>query len=117
MAGKTGTTQAARDAWFVGFSADYVAGVWMGYDDNTPADRRDRRRPARRDLARGDGPGARRHPARAAADVHPRTAHTPDSRREYQRGTASPRRNGEQRQPDMAENILREVLGALQGKN
>ena len=35
-AGKTGTTQAARDAWFVGFSADYVAGVWMGYDDNTP---------------------------------------------------------------------------------
>ncbi len=36
LAGKTGTTQAARDAWFVGFSADYVAGVWMGYDDNTP---------------------------------------------------------------------------------
>ncbi|MEA5159669.1 PBP1A family penicillin-binding protein [Cereibacter johrii] len=35
-AGKTGTTQAARDAWFVGFTADYVAGVWMGYDDNTP---------------------------------------------------------------------------------
>ncbi|MEM9579761.1 MAG: transglycosylase domain-containing protein [Pseudomonadota bacterium] len=36
VAGKTGTTQAARDAWFIGFSADYVAGVWMGYDDNTP---------------------------------------------------------------------------------
>ncbi|MAC79435.1 MAG: glycosyl transferase [Rhodobacteraceae bacterium] len=35
-AGKTGTTQAARDAWFMGFTADYVAGVWMGYDDNTP---------------------------------------------------------------------------------
>lgn len=35
-AGKTGTTQAARDAWFIGFTADYVAGVWMGYDDNTP---------------------------------------------------------------------------------
>jgi len=35
-AGKTGTTQAARDAWFVGFTADYVAGVWMGYDDNSP---------------------------------------------------------------------------------
>lgn len=34
-AGKTGTTQAARDAWFVGFTADYVAAVWMGYDDNT----------------------------------------------------------------------------------
>jgi 1A family penicillin-binding protein len=35
-AGKTGTTQAARDAWFVGFTADYVTAVWMGYDDNTP---------------------------------------------------------------------------------
>jgi len=35
-AGKTGTTQAARDAWFIGFTADYVAGIWMGYDDNTP---------------------------------------------------------------------------------
>lgn len=36
IAGKTGTTQAARDAWFIGFTAEYVAGVWMGYDDNTP---------------------------------------------------------------------------------
>ena len=36
VAGKTGTTQAARDAWFLGFSADYVTGVWMGYDNNTP---------------------------------------------------------------------------------
>jgi penicillin-binding protein 1A len=35
-AGKTGTTQAARDAWFIGFTGDYVTGVWMGYDDNTP---------------------------------------------------------------------------------
>ncbi len=35
-AGKSGTTQAARDAWFLGFTADYVTGVWMGYDDNTP---------------------------------------------------------------------------------
>ena len=36
VAGKTGTTQAARDAWFIGFTAEYVTGVWMGYDDNTP---------------------------------------------------------------------------------
>ncbi len=35
-AGKTGTTTAGRDAWFIGFTADYVTGVWMGYDDNTP---------------------------------------------------------------------------------
>ncbi|MEQ5869657.1 PBP1A family penicillin-binding protein [Sagittula sp. NFXS13] len=36
VAGKTGTSQEARDAWFVGFTSEYVAGVWMGYDDNTP---------------------------------------------------------------------------------
>jgi len=36
LAGKSGTTQASRDAWFIGFSSDYVIGVWMGYDDNTP---------------------------------------------------------------------------------
>ena len=36
LAGKTGTTSAAKDAWFIGFSADYVTGVWMGYDDNIP---------------------------------------------------------------------------------
>lgn len=36
VAGKTGTTSAAKDAWFIGFTADYVVGVWMGYDDNTP---------------------------------------------------------------------------------
>ena len=36
VAGKTGTTSSYRDAWFVGFSEQYVVGVWMGYDDNTP---------------------------------------------------------------------------------
>ncbi|MDQ2090635.1 transglycosylase domain-containing protein [Marimonas arenosa] len=36
VAGKTGTSQSARDAWFLGFSADYVVGVWMGNDDNQP---------------------------------------------------------------------------------
>jgi penicillin-binding protein 1A len=35
-AGKTGTSQDFRDAWFVGFSADLVCGVWVGNDDNTP---------------------------------------------------------------------------------
>lgn len=35
-AGKTGTTQDYRDAWFVGFTADYVAGVWVGNDDSSP---------------------------------------------------------------------------------
>jgi penicillin-binding protein 1A len=35
-AGKTGTSQNARDAWFIGFTADLVAGVWMGNDDERP---------------------------------------------------------------------------------
>ncbi len=36
VAGKTGTTQKARDAWFIGYTADFVTAVWMGYDDNRP---------------------------------------------------------------------------------
>jgi penicillin-binding protein 1A len=35
-AGKTGTTQDYHDAWFVGFTADYVTGVWVGNDDSKP---------------------------------------------------------------------------------
>lgn len=33
VAGKTGTTQSYRDAWFVGFTGNYVAAVWFGNDD------------------------------------------------------------------------------------
>ncbi|WP_342642883.1 transglycosylase domain-containing protein [Rhodoligotrophos ferricapiens] len=36
QAGKTGTTQDYRDAWFVGFTAQYVTGVWFGNDDYSP---------------------------------------------------------------------------------
>jgi penicillin-binding protein 1A len=35
-AGKTGTSQDFRDAWFLGFTADLVAGVWVGNDDGKP---------------------------------------------------------------------------------
>ena len=36
VAGKTGTSQDYRDAWFVGFTTDFVVGVWTGNDDNSP---------------------------------------------------------------------------------
>ena len=35
VAGKTGTTDSYRDAWFVGFTAEYTAAVWVGKDDNS----------------------------------------------------------------------------------
>ncbi|MGH8738863.1 MAG: penicillin-binding protein 1B [Burkholderiales bacterium] len=37
VAGKTGTTNEQRDAWFAGFTGGRVAVVWVGYDDNRPA--------------------------------------------------------------------------------
>jgi hypothetical protein len=39
VAGKTGTSADHRDAWFVGYSADLVAGVWVGNDDFAPMKR------------------------------------------------------------------------------
>ncbi len=38
-AGKTGTTQAYRDAWFVGYTGNFVGAVWMGNDDYTSTNR------------------------------------------------------------------------------
>jgi penicillin-binding protein 1A len=36
ISGKTGTSNSGRDAWFVGFTPDLVAGVWVGFDDMRP---------------------------------------------------------------------------------
>ena len=36
IAGKTGTSNEARNTWFIGMTPDYVIGVWVGYDDNRP---------------------------------------------------------------------------------
>jgi penicillin-binding protein 1A len=35
-AGKTGTSQDFRDAWFIGYTANLITGVWLGNDDNSP---------------------------------------------------------------------------------
>lgn len=36
VAGKTGTTNEYRDAWFIGYTPELVAGVWVGFDDQRP---------------------------------------------------------------------------------
>ncbi len=38
-AGKTGTTNESRDAWFMGYTGNYTGGVWFGNDDYTPTNR------------------------------------------------------------------------------
>ncbi|MEM7617009.1 MAG: PBP1A family penicillin-binding protein, partial [Pseudomonadota bacterium] len=39
FAGKTGTSQDFRDAWFVGYNSDIVVGIWLGNDDNSPTNK------------------------------------------------------------------------------
>jgi len=39
VAGKTGTTDEYKDAWFIGYTPSLVAGVWVGYDDSKPLGR------------------------------------------------------------------------------
>ncbi|MCX8569613.1 MULTISPECIES: PBP1A family penicillin-binding protein [Hyphomicrobiales] len=38
-AGKTGTTQSYRDAWYIGFTGNYTAAVWLGNDDFSPTNK------------------------------------------------------------------------------
>ncbi|WP_429096260.1 transglycosylase domain-containing protein [Aminobacter sp. BE322] len=38
-AGKTGTTQSYRDAWYIGYTGNYTAAVWLGNDDFTPTNK------------------------------------------------------------------------------
>lgn len=39
LAGKTGTTDDYRNAWFIGYTPEIVTGVWVGNDDNTPTEK------------------------------------------------------------------------------
>jgi len=41
LAGKTGTTNKAADAWFIGFNPDLTTGVWVGFDEKRPLGRRE----------------------------------------------------------------------------
>ncbi|WP_371155459.1 transglycosylase domain-containing protein [Jannaschia sp. 2305UL9-9] len=118
-AGKTGTTSSYRDAWFIGFTGNYVAGVWMGYDDNTP-------------LTGVTGGGL---PAEIWREtmvrVHeglpitplPMIDPTAEARRPVaqvpapDQRTPQPQQQAPEREPDLAERILQDVLGGIFGRN
>lgn len=122
-AGKTGTTQAARDAWFLGFTADYVAGVWMGYDDNTPLS----------GVTGGGLPAgiwqeamtrihqglpARPLPMAPPAGRQPAPAPAPAPQFDGQvasAGDVQQRLDRQRREPALAEKIINDVLGAIFG--
>ncbi|AMY67596.1 transglycosylase domain-containing protein [Frigidibacter mobilis] len=133
-AGKTGTTSAARDAWFIGFTADYVAGVWMGYDDNTPLS----------GVTGGGLPAEIWHevmvrvheglpihelpmdrpteaygqaPTTPAPDQQPGTDWQAEGDWQAQAAPMPQDQPQRQREPDLAEQILMEVLGGILGRN
>jgi len=112
-AGKTGTTQAARDAWFIGFTADYVAGVWMGYDDNTPLT----------DVTGGGLPAEIWREAMVRVHqglpVHPLPMTEPDAPRQVVQ-PQQPQQQAPQRQPQSGnalENALNQLLRDILGGN
>jgi penicillin-binding protein 1A len=104
-AGKSGTTQGAKDAWFLGFTADYVAAVWMGYDDNTPLS----------GVTGGGLPAEIWHETmtRVHADLQPRPL---PMIRPTETDTGIPRATGPAPEPraraeDVILNVLRSILG------
>ena len=130
VAGKTGTTQAARDAWFIGFTGDYVTGIWMGNDDNTPL----------KGVTGGGLPAEIWHDVMvkvsAGTPAVPLPKADPSEWRNNiaQQGfggetyTTAPQGNvsawtppapvpQQEKEPDIAERILMEVLGVITGKN
>ena len=73
VAGKTGTTNDGRDAWFVGYSPRLLVAVWVGFDGGD-APRAERRRGRAADLGRLHAAGAR---CLSAAGVHGAQRHLP----------------------------------------
>lgn len=76
VAGKTGTTNDHRDAWFVGFTGALVAGVWVGNDDGTPMAR----------VSGGSVPSAIWHAFMSEQKSLNDTARLPDGRNENNGG-------------------------------
>lgn len=136
VAGKTGTTQAARDAWFIGFTGDYVTGIWMGNDDNTPLKgvtggglpaeiwhevmvRVTKGTPVV-PLPKADPSEWRQAPAPAYAGETYSSAPTgvpAGNNTSAWTPPPDPQPTAPAQEPDMAERILMEVLGTITGNN
>ena len=89
IGGKTGTSQDYRDAWFIGYTSELVAGVWVGNDDNAPTAKvtgglipaeiwKDVMEPAHAGLTARPLPGDRGAPAGNAATIARAEVNTPD---------------------------------------
>ena len=90
IAGKTGTTNDEKDAWFIGFSPDIVVGIYIGYDKpRNLGQRRDRRSSRRADRAGFPEARARRQ---AGDPVQGAGRHQADPRRCQDRHARRPRR-------------------------
>ena len=133
-AGKTGTSQDFRDAWFVGYSGGYVGGVWVGNDDGSPMNKvMGGSLPARlwhdvmTSALDGRPPEANARPAQTAAAVAPRSGQAADQPsqplmprerigREFvervagEDGSAAPAGSRPKRWLQAAKDLLREML-------
>jgi penicillin-binding protein 1A len=90
-AGKTGTSQDFRDAWFIGYTGELVTGVWMGNDDSSPMKKvTGGSLPARlwRDFMIPALDGVAARPLPAAPVAAPRAVKTDNTKSWWQRGTS-----------------------------
>lgn len=116
IGGKTGTSQDYRDAWFIGYTSELIAGVWVGNDDNSPARKvtgglipamiwRDVMEPAHRGLTPRPLPGEAVVAAQQPATV---------SDAQYDQGAAEEPVSPTQEEP--ARNFFERLFGGLSHK-
>tara|TARA_B100000989_G_scaffold187742_1_gene141324 strand:+ start:24038 stop:25921 length:1884 start_codon:yes stop_codon:yes gene_type:complete len=103
VAGKTGTSQSLRDAWFIGFSSHLVAGVWFGNDDDSPMS----------DITGGTAPANlwKEFMTRAHIDLPVKTL----SNLEYQ--SKSKKQNTVETKKKKEENVFQKIIENLIQKN
>jgi penicillin-binding protein 1A len=105
-AGKTGTSSDYHDAWFLGFTADYVTGVWLGNDNNDPMKK----------VTGGSLPAALWHDymMEAEAKLPPRDLLLGlPNRTSSEQGTGAPS-NGENPSSDVLGDLIRNLTGGEQ---